>query len=394
MDETAAKTIWLYKLISMFQKANETLNMHMRKRLEKPMFSIDDDMGRKWGQWLPDERRIRLNSLLFKQFEEGAVERVLKHEMGHMVCSEIFGYNGGCSHGEHWKIACNALGLENPTRCDAADYLAGFKRQFECSVADRIRKLLAKGSDSSVTKEESQVFLNKAQEMMMRHQITMKDLVGSDKLYVKRPLGKGYYGKSFPAWIGQLGMFLQRHYSVNAITNYVWNCKDNKSEKYLEIFGMPDDVEIAEYVFYAIYNNGINLYNKAYEEHKELMKDEDYKSINFKWERARKFTMNSFMMGLIQEFSRKLSEQKSKVEDKINLDEEIRGAKETYDMVYMKNKGLLDEMFGKAYGRIRSTQCGARMGGASYGAGMAAGRGFSLSHGVKSGGNMGRLIGG
>ncbi len=395
LDENAAKTIWIYRLMSLFGNYNDDVEMHLHKRLAMPMFSIDEDMGRLWGQWVPDKRLIRLNVLLFRNYEFGAVERVLKHEMGHMICSEIFGYHGGCSHGEHWKVACNALGMKNPTRCDSADYLMGLKGKLECPVSDRIRKLLAKGSCETVTKEESQVFLNKAQELMMRHQITMKDLVGSDQLFIKRPLGLGYYGKSFPAWMGQLGLLLQRHYSVNAITTYVWNAVSNRSEKYLEIFGMPDDVEIAEYAFYAIYNNGLALFEAAKKEHKRKLKEDmsyrndqtTYSRTDYK-DRIKSFTENSFMMGLICEFSRKLEEQKEVVEAGMNsMDQEV------YALVSMENKGLLNEMYGKAYGRVRKNYSGAKAKGAGYWSGRDAGRGFNLSQGVRSGGNAGRLIG-
>lgn len=43
-------------------------------------------------------------------------------------------------------------------------------------VLDQIQKLLAKGNDSGTTPAEAQVFIAKAQEMMLRHNLSMGDL--------------------------------------------------------------------------------------------------------------------------------------------------------------------------------------------------------------------------
>jgi hypothetical protein len=95
--ENFIREIWTNKLMAEFDRINDIVEINCKKRLKYPVFAITPDMGRWWGMWHPDTRMLRLNEKLFRNFEWGAVQRVLRHEMGHMVVSEIFNFEPhGC----------------------------------------------------------------------------------------------------------------------------------------------------------------------------------------------------------------------------------------------------------------------------------------------------------
>lgn len=376
----AFNNVWVYKLVAEYKEIAELAYRNLRKHLVMPQFSIDVDMGMKWGEWVPGIRLIRLNAILFRKYEWEAVRRVLKHEVGHQIVSEVFGFNGhGCSHGEHWKLACNAIGLVYPTRCDSPSFMEGLKTIVETTMTDKVRKLLVKGTDGSVTKEEAELFLNKAQELMMRHEITMKDITGTDRLWLKRPVGESYV--RWPHWVWDVANLLTTFYSVKSIRSYHY--VNGRLRYHLELLGEPDNLDIAEYVFYAIVNNGKELFEKALTEHREKCKsDVGYRS-NFADYSGRlgRFTFASFMRGLVKGFKEKLYSQQDIIEDKIN--HETDGS---YSVVAMSNKKLLDEMYDKAYPNSRKLS-GVRYSSRSSAAGRAAGQNLSLNQAVRNGNN-------
>lgn len=378
--------IWIYKLMAEFDKINEVISANTGKRLTYPTFAITPDMGRWWGMWHPTERMLRLNEKLFKNFEWGAVQRVLRHEMGHMVVSEIFKFNPeGCCHGEHWKIAMAAVGEENPRRCDSIDFLGGLKGTELSPMADRVRKLMAKGSDTNLSKEEAELFMEKAQALMSRHQLTMKDIMGTDKVWVKRPVGM--YFKRWPNWMGTLGVVVGEIYNVRSIRTYAY-INGVGLRYYLELFGEPDNLDIAEYVFHAVLNNGKVLFAEALREHNErCATDPNYLSQNQRWSyngggmRRKKFTEASFMLGLVMEWRDKMMRNKRK------LDEELGREDASYSIVATANSKLLGEMYGEAYPNVR------QLGGYSnYGAGRSAGRaagaGLNIGTGIRGSGRL------
>lgn len=384
--------VCVHRLSSEYNRIKELVHNRLHQYLKDPMFAIDWNMGKKWGEWNPETRTIRLNVSLFRDFEWAAVVRVLKHEVAHQIVSEIFNFNSfGCTHGEHWKIACEAVNLDTPTRCDSANFLDGLKGGQESLMVTKVRMLMAKGSDNAVTKEESQLFLNKAQELMMKHQITSLDVTGTDKVHVKRPVGKHY--KRFPHWLWDIGNLLSEFYSVRCIRTYAY--VPNKGFRYyLELFGEPQNLDVAEYMFYGIINNGKILFNRALEEHRNKWKtDQHYKAQVTRYsydtgkERCSKFTEATFMRALVSAFKMQLYNQRTEV--KRGMDAKTVS---DYMLVSGKNEALLEEMYGKAYGKVTHTSLSGYSG-ASRSAGTQAGANLRLRQGVTSSGNSGRYLG-
>jgi hypothetical protein len=379
--------IWIHDLIEEFHNINVLVHRALGKRLKVPEFCIDWEMGKKWGEWNPTTRTTRLNAVLFRDYEWAAVVRVLKHEVGHQIVSEIFDQDQhGCVHGEFWKLACQAVGLDNITRCDSGDFLAGLKGSSEeTSVTRKIKACLAKGRDAAATPAEVELFLAKAQELMMKNSITESDLYKSQVVWNKRPLGECY--ERWPSWMSEMGHILDEYYNVRRIRA----CKYIKGRKvyYMEIYGTTDNLNMAEYVFYAILNNAQHLYDQALNEHKRKMQeDECYKERHSDWYdgRAKRFTFTSFMEGLLNEFSNKLFTEKQNVEGEMTPDDLAK-----YALVSTENEKLLDEMHSKQYPNLRFFRT-ARSTGIGRVAGRSAGRSLNIGKPVSSGRSQ-KLIG-
>jgi hypothetical protein len=372
--EKFVNDIWMSDLIHEYHNINNMIEARLGKRLQVPELSIEWTMGAKWGEWNPTDRRIRLNAILFRDFEPAAVTRVLKHEMGHQIVSDIFHQDKyGCVHGEFWKLACQAIDMDCPTRCDSPMMLAGLKGSGEESpIIRKIKGCFAKGRNEGASEAEMELFLGKAQELMMKHCLTEKDLVQGELVWNKRPIGEHY--KRWPSWMNGLLRLLEDFYKVKRLRKQVY-INNIGMRYYGEIYGTTENLDMAEYVFYAVLNNGKELFKKAVEEHeKKLEEDDEYAE---RWVesrdyenftvRYRRFTFASFMDGLVDEYSMKVRSDKCRVEEEMTSED-----KEKFTLISMEDEKLLEEMHKKVYPKLcHFRQAGPS--GAARGAGRAAG---------------------
>lgn len=383
--EKFVNDIWMTDLIREYHTINDMVFKRLGKRLQVPELSIEWTMGVKWGEWNPTDRRIRLNARLFRDFEWEAVQRVLKHEMGHQIVSDIFHQDQyGCVHGEFWKLACQAIDMDNPTRCDSAMFLSGLKGSGEESpIIRKIKGCFTKGRNEGATEAEMELFLGKAQELMMKHCLTEKDLVQGEVVWNKRPLGEHF--KRWPSWMNGLLCLLEDFYKVKRLRKQV--VINGEFRYYGEIYGTTENLDMAEYVFYAVLNNGKELFKKALEEHeKKLEEDEDYAE---RWVdsrdyenftvRFRRFTFVSFMDALVDEYSLKVRNDKDRVKEEMTSEDQQK-----FTMISMEDERLLEEMHKKVYPRLCTyKQAGAS--GMSRSAGRNAGRNLNIGRPMGAG---------
>jgi len=249
---------------------------------------------------------------------------------------------------------------------------------------------MAKGKDEALSQAEAELFMEKAQNLMLRHELTMKDIMGTDKLWIKRPVGAHF--KRWPMWMGCLGMAICDIYHVRCIRTYTY-VQGQGYRYYLEFFGEPDNLDIAEYVYHAVLNNGKVLFLEALREHNlKLKNDPIYRQNNSRWSyesgktRARKFTESSFMLGLISEWRLKMEQDKTRIEHELNSEDA------SYAIVSAENEKLLEEMYGEAYPNMRKLgrSSSSGLGGS---AGRRAGAGLNIGTGIRSGSGQLRLKG-
>lgn len=379
--EEAVANYWTSRIINIFNKCQDAVYAAMRVKLEMPNFQIADGMH-DWGQWDASKRLIRLNKRLITEFEEGALAHVVKHEVAHQIVSEIFQMDGGCmSHGEFWKNACAMVGCDD-RRCASVDFLSGFAHSGKGNpIISKIQKLLNKGNDSAVTMEESTLFLQKAQELLDQHQLSINMATGEVENAIIFNIGRpsGLFYKRCPTWLHLLGELVQSHYHVNYFIHHTMHgyC--------VMLYGEPQNLEVANYVLSAIIVQSRYMFDIAYENHLERMNnDSDYFMQNSKntWSekkgeyirRAKKFTYATFMYYLLTEYSRKLSANKKVDYNLANHNALIldRAAKREAEMF-------------KKYS-LRRSGMSASANGSSSSAGREAGRNLTINPGVRGGG--------
>lgn len=370
MREDGAHIAWEMRLRTLYMKIRSEAGLE--DDLDIPSFIFSQE---KWGSWCPELYAIKLCDRLMTHFSFDAVEHVLRHEMAHQLV-DAWSYKS--SHGEAWKRACKILGAI-PERLTTDNFLSHCRGSYdEDPIVDRVRKLLIKGHDHAVTEEESEIFLKKAQSMMARHQISMFEICGNDRLMLPRPVGPMY--KRYPSWMITLGNLLKDFYNVEFIRNYcyvyVWKDKKRICETwyYLELFGEPSNLDVAEYIAESLINNGLILYEDYKKRRSEEIKDKD---LRWKHLWGRKCSKTAFMTGLLDAFADKLNDQKQ------DLEEEIAVSHGWDKALLLRDDPILRESYEKHYPR-RHTTYGSHLKGDGHNAGRDAGRHLSLHRGVNA----------
>ncbi len=386
--ESDINDVWIYKLFSSYRKIAREIEDHTNKRLKTPNFEINSTSKTKWGSWSPSDRIMMFSSTLLRHYEWEAVEHVMKHEMAHQIVSEIFDMDCyGVAHGSAWERACLIVGIE-PNRCDSATFLSNFKGNGSSPMVEKIRKIIIHANDGGCTEEEASTFMRKAKELMLRHDIEMQDIMGTERLFVTRPFGP--LMKRWNSYMWGLGTLLSENYDIKCIRTYGPN---NTSR--LELFGEPDKLDIAEYVGHALLNQAEILY-KSHRDKVAKEKAENRLNGKYSWG---KLSKRAFIEGVINGYAVKLSNDSGDASDRVAVAVAKERA-ETDGRSYVEgdkaivptyDSRLLNEMYGKAYPRLRScSYSGSR--GQGSGAGREAGSSLRLSKGVNGGGSRGKLL--
>lgn len=369
--------VWIYKLRNLFYSINEGIFRYIGRELVMPNFAINYDLNYRLGEWHRDKRVIVFSGNLLRNYEWNAVEYVLRHEMAHMIVDEIFCIKGE-SHGEAWKKACGVVNIPEDARVER-EYLKGFKGVEVSPIVLKIQKLLIHGNDDrGCSKEESEIFLAKAQELMVKYNVEMKDITGgSDRFYIKRPVGPLI--SRHKGWLGTVANFVAKHYNVCAI----WTYCNNKRR--IEFFGDPGNLDIAEYIFHALLVQSEMIWERYRKEHQDRIRsDKGYRATigeGYNGKMYRRISKNAFMMGLIDGYRAKLDNSREELLKKMSIEASA---------VIVANDAILREAFEKEYNP--HTTGGSRVRGRGYNDGHKMGGSLTLAQGVTGGNMKGKLL--
>lgn len=252
MDDyrTERISVWTALLIDGWETSALALAHAGYPRLRRPNFLINPRISHRFGSWDAQRRIIELGESLFLEYETDAVIEVLRHEIAHQVVSETPGGPIESDHGPRWRQACKVLGCDaSATTCD--DALRLFTQSPRSQLLERINKLLTHGHCESVTRAESETFLAKARQLMLKNQIEQSDIDETTlhrQAYIQRPIGPLF--KRLPGYYHALGNLLADHYFVNYIQTHTRIFFGSKREwrTRLELFGTLDNVDVADYV--------------------------------------------------------------------------------------------------------------------------------------------------
>ncbi|TRZ80177.1 DUF2786 domain-containing protein [bacterium] len=363
--------------------------------LETPTFRIDDTEKR-WGMWYPQTRTISISLRLLRDYSWDAVVLTLKHEMAHMVVDEILSKQGlddsGKSHGELFKKACELMGIE-AQRLTSHQEKLNYCLPDKEKIVSRVRKLMALGESNH--KEEAESAITKAHELMVKHNISLTEIPDEDRTFVGRPVG--YSMKKVPTYIKTLTRLISKYYFVNAI--YMTKERNAGSrnrdtiERYVEFYGEPHNLDVAEYVFHFLLMEGEREWNKFQnsEEYQNRLDnaeiidryDDDYfyRTGNYRQRKKATFSKVAFIDGVFSGFKDKLKTREEAVLEQLDLEHNT--------LPIGVNDPLLKEKY-KSHYRPRSWHSGGGYGGEGFGAGRNVGKSLTIRSGVTRGSGQGK----
>ncbi len=239
---------WLLSVIEEYERIRDAapgLNS-----LRAPGFCIDPELNRTLGKWDSRDRRIVLSAQLLDHRHWDDVVTVLKHEMAHQVVHELYGRGNEQPHGPAFRKACGLLGVAH----DATIALRTGATTAGRGTTEKIRKLLALGQ--SPNRHEAERALAKAHELCLKYNIEQVNGAGPRRFSFRKV---GPLFKRIPSFYWAIANIVQDYYFVQ----YICRCHFGEHDEFalgpmrqLEIYGTPDNLEMAEYAFYFLLHQG------------------------------------------------------------------------------------------------------------------------------------------
>lgn len=242
-------TAWIHVLLEEYESIRRSAARLQSLRL--PNFAVNDRCHRKLGEWNEQTRTITLSQRLVTEGAWSDVVDTLKHEMAHQIVSELFHQSHEPAHGAAFREACGILGIEaTATACLSASTGATPNR-----MQRRIEKLFA--LTASPNPHEAERALEKAHELALKYNL---DIVANrtPPKFALRPLAPLW--KRTPSYIWGILRILQDYYFVLYIRRPVQARMTpggvGGSTQVIEIYGRPDNLETAEYIYYFLLHRG------------------------------------------------------------------------------------------------------------------------------------------
>ncbi len=355
-DNTRLERLWLQQLQMEFVEICRTYNLQLRP----PIFEISDSR-KELGGWHPETRTLRLSRHLIAGNCWSVTLQVLKHEMAHQLCSELFSLSGP-PHGQAFQQACELLGVL-PEYRRAGTELAGMVEQAadgsklsirgrQCLM--RVEKLLALSRSSN--EHEAALAMQKANELIEKYHI---DALGQEGQYpygiyiVKRKR------KRIESYQRHICGILQDFFYVRVVLSHLYDPQCDDTFKTIELLGTKEHVAIAEYCYHFLENRLALLWSVNKQRFTGALRTEK----------------NSYCLGLLRGFYEKLREQKGRK----------RGHPPNPglgDLIVLEQKRL-DAFVGLRFPRLRKvSRTGVRIYGSTYNEGVETGRTISFSQGL------------
>ncbi len=284
--------LWGRQLLAEFTNINWQYGL----RLKTPVFEITET-ERQYGSWQSATRVIRISTRLITGHSWDITCQILKHEMAHQICSELF-FETDAGHGPLFQKACDLLGLPAPFRhasgdlpkTGAADLSGNQQTEKGRQFIRRIGKLLALASSNN--EHEAAIAMEKASQLMARHNLQQ---VLEDAQSEFTSLIINGRTRRLERWQHKICAILLRFFYVKVVTASLYDPLQDTHHKTIEIFGRQENVAIAEYCYTFLAGKLASLWQ------------ENRAKTYGKGIRAR----NSYYLGLLQGFHDKLLAQEA-----------------------------------------------------------------------------------
>lgn len=187
-------------------------NYYLSDQLREPSFLLFNGSS-KFGYWAPDTRVIGISKDHILEHPWTRVMETLKHEMAHQFASEVLHVENEKPHGDAFSYACNKLRV--PTNAGESWYFDESKdsKDTRNPVLSKVSKLLSLAQ--SPNENEAQSAMNKARELLLRHQISLNELNNQENSYQFLEIGPAKL--KFSKWEKKLISILQEFFFVKII---------------------------------------------------------------------------------------------------------------------------------------------------------------------------------
>jgi hypothetical protein len=236
--------IWEYELIC----------EHYKIPLRKPLLRIENS-SHYWGQYDPNRRMITINQKLIEAYPWNDVIEILKHEMAHQIVFELYGQSDS-THGQWFQRACKTLRVEPWAIRATGDISDRLKPETDSPLSDneqfllrRAEKLLA--LSQSPNEHESMLAMQRLRDLAEGHNLD-KLRHRQDNHYSYRVIR--HYKKRVPQHQSHIANILQQHFFVDIVFSTEYDAQRLASYKTMEILGTQDNIRMAEYVYYYLWN--------------------------------------------------------------------------------------------------------------------------------------------
>ena len=287
------RTIWLNQLLVEYQEICWSYGV----ALTPPVFEISDSR-KEIGSWESGTRTIRLSRHLIAETSWLVTLQVLKHEMAHQLCSELFG-NQEKGHGAEFQRGCEILGVE-PEYRRAKSSLPEFAVNLmkETGISDtgrrfinKVEKLLALAR--SPNENEATLAMQKANELIEKYNLRFLE-AGAKREYGYAVINRKR--KRIESYQRHICRILQDFFFVNVVMSSQYDPKTDQSHKIIEILGAKENVAIGEYCYFFLENKLFSLW--AHNRHR--------------FKGTTRTEKNSYFLGLLAGFYDKLKKQGEK----------------------------------------------------------------------------------
>ena len=352
-------------------------------KLTAPIIDISNSK-KTYGAWHAATRTIYISSILIKNHSWSVTLNVLRHEICHQICSELFNRDNEVAHGQAFHAACDLIGLppkyRNATGDLPDDGIIDSSHQPHSEgrrFIDKIEKLLALAE--SANENEAAFAMQKANELIEKYNIKQLH-TGLDIQYTHAIINRKR--KRIESYQRQICAILRDFFYVKIVCSSLYDPLLDQSHKTIEILGSTENVTIAEYCYYFLENQLSSLWSKNKHRYRGNTRTEK----------------NSYYLGLLKGFKEKLQQQKKSAWNE-NGKPFPDNSKKTPTPPKMASLVLAEDLRLNEYLQTRfprlSTRslAGPRVIKATYGDGVTTGKRITFHKGIaKTDGNKGKLL--
>lgn len=286
--------LWARQLLAEFELINHQYGLG----LAPPVIEIAHT-AKQLGSWQATTRTIRISARLITTSSWDVTCLILKHEMAHQICSELFAHATG-NHGPVFHRACDLLDLpahyrhasadlsDQTTEPPAFDLQTAKARQF----IHRVGKLLALAT--SANQHEAALAMEKASRLITRHNLQqlLEDTRSQFTSHIIHT-----HSQRLETWQRKICVILLQFFHVRVVTADLYDPLRDTHYKTIELFGRQENVTIAEYCYAFLAGKIASLWQ------------ENRIRIGGKGIRSK----NSYYLGLLQGLHDKLQGQKTAI---------------------------------------------------------------------------------